>query len=468
MSRFHLLVLLFVIAVLVACSSDDSGTTRGDDYDNGQRSRETPDEDDGDDQPEDVGTGDVTREDAAVDQTVDEDIALDPQGQPNESDTEQTDFAIADTVADLDAEEDAALGDPDVEDEATKPDETPDVETRPDIVTEPDVILAPDVTPDPCAPAEPAGCFVEGDQLIRTSFEARAFLDTGCTWVKGDLLITGNDSLSNLDGLANLRRVDGDVIINESHSLVDMAGLSELGFVGGDIIVGVELAHGRRREESGNSSLVSVTLVGLSCLPGDLWVSINQSLTDVMLPNLESVGGDVWIFSNQDPNHLFEFPPGEDLRLDLSSLRSIGGDLVVSWSRITNLDSLSSLVSVGRDLWIGTFRGTVGPERDPLVTNSYSHQNSRLVSVSGLSSLESVGGTLSIRYNVVLATIGGESGGLNHMLNFVGGDLTIQQNEMLPNCEAQYLRDRLLFIDGIGDTTDVSYNDTEATCTYYP
>jgi hypothetical protein len=50
----------------------------------------------------------------------------------------------------------------------------------------------------------------------------------------------------------------------------------------------------------------------------------------------------------------------------------------------------------------------------------------------------------------------------------VGGDLVIDWNEELPTCEAQYLRDRLLFLDGLGGEAVIEDTDVGTACDFYP
>jgi hypothetical protein len=77
---------------------------------------------------------------------------------------------------------------------------------------------------------------------------------------------------------------------------------------------------------------------------------------------------------------------------------------------LTSVDGLSSLTSVGGDLWI--------------------QNNSQLTNLDGLSALNSVGETLAILYNDVLRNVNGLSA-----LTSVGGTLGIVENTVLTNVD---------------------------------
>ncbi len=91
-------------------------------------------------------------------------------------------------------------------------------------------------------------------------------------------------------------------------------------------------------------------------------------------------------------------------QIDTFACRTVEGDLTVSGANITNVDSLSSLVTIGGDLNVGLFR----------------FGNPSLANVDGLSSVTGVGGALRIVGNDVLTDVDGFSS-----LAEVGGDLQV-------------------------------------------
>ena len=122
---------------------------------------------------------------------------------------------------------------------------------------------------------------------------------------------------------------------------------------------------------------------------------------------------------------------------ELSECEIITGNLLISRSSLTNLADLENLTSVEGDLWIEYTRD--------------------LANLTGLENLTSVKGELKI-YRTGLNDITG----LNNLAS-VGEDLRIYGNDILPTCEAEWLRDTI-GVENIGGEISIYGNCDACTC----
>ncbi|RIV69885.1 hypothetical protein [Flagellimonas aequoris] len=130
------------------------------------------------------------------------------------------------------------------------------------------------------------------------------------------------------------------------------------------------------------------------------------------LSDLKSIGKDLIIYDNDNLGNLD----------GLSNLTSIQGDLTINFNDVfTNIDGLGNLISVTGDIEIAG--------------------NDSLQNIQGLSNLESLGGGFSIRTNNVLSSLNGFPG-----LTAMNGSLTVQGNGSLTN------------LDGLESTVSVNGN----------
>lgn len=146
--------------------------------------------------------------------------------------------------------------------------------------------------------------------IINTQEEIDDFFEdcNFCTSFEGGIIIQGND-ISNLDGFENLISVDGFLVIGGVYGnplLTNINGLSNL--------------------DSISSSLYIINNPSLSSFPG---IVENSNAMD--LSSLTSIGGSLVISYNQTLENL----------IGIESLESIGGDLVIN-----NNDSLSSIIAL--------------------------------------------------------------------------------------------------------------------------
>jgi len=230
--------------------------------------------------------------------------------------------------------------------------------------------------------------------------------------VGGSLTIIDNDALTNTLGLHNLITIGKSLIVSECPSLVSL----DL-----DSVTEVDLAHSwisiQIRE---NNSLVDINLSELVWIGDSLEIEYNESLTNLSkLNNLSYLGYSLIISNN--PN-LTSMP--------FESLVTIDGYFSIhSNDALIDLNGLSSLTSVRYD-----FR---------LEGNS-----SNLSSISGLGSLETIGGDTNILNTLV------ENLNAFRELTSIGGDFSITNNNSLVNLEG------LNKLTSIGGRFWISNNDS--------
>jgi hypothetical protein len=130
-------------------------------------------------------------------------------------------------------------------------------------------------------------------------------------------------------------------------------------------------------------------------------------------------------------------------RIDgLAGLTSVASLMIINGNdALVSLDGLDAITEVGWILQI--------------------HDNATLVDLAGLGSLQAVGGTLSIHGNATLGHLG--LGSLVSLGESYDPDLLVTQNQQLPTCEAEALRDQLQAAGWEGEWS-IAGNDDEATC----
>jgi hypothetical protein len=120
----------------------------------------------------------------------------------------------------------------------------------------------------------------------------------------------------------------------------------------------------------------------------------------------------------------------------LSSLASIGGDLFITSNALTSLNGLNNLTTLSGDLFItGNYALTSmnGLSNLTSVSGVLTISSNALAGLSGLSNITSVGGSLFIGTNNALTSLDG----LDNITS-VGGDLGIYNNFSLTNLCALY------------------------------
>ncbi|MBK7938888.1 MAG: T9SS type A sorting domain-containing protein [Lewinellaceae bacterium] len=239
---------------------------------------------------------------------------------------------------------------------------------------------------------------------VLTSFENTA-----------SLTIEANPALTSLSGLAAVTSVGGSIKVIDNDALTNLNGLSGVTSIGFNLQV------------DGNATLTSLgPLSGVTTIGGYLDVEFNPALTSFGggLNNLTSVGQFLQINNNGALSTLN----------GLNSLASVGQYVFISSNNaLTSVNGLSSLSSVGGDCELSGL---------PSMT-----------SLIGLTNLATIGGTLS-----VIQT------GLTNINEFenitnIGGNLSINFNSALSDCDAQGICD---YVDVPNGT--IAINDNLGAC----
>ncbi|MFT6820473.1 MAG: DNA uptake protein ComE-like DNA-binding protein [Myxococcota bacterium] len=262
----------------------------------------------------------------------------------------------------------------------------------------------PDLMDDP--DADPCGDVVmEGTVRVRTVAEAVSL--QGVTRLTGDLIIDGSDR-HTLRGLEELRCVDGDVVITDNHHLTDVEDLGELHTIGGDLVLG---NHPRM-----NSAQMVVEHIG-----GDFRWYMRSASGDGSFPDLLTIGGDVTLAGGSVPPLTNITELHGDLSISSSSsslpsfrrLQSIAGSLTLRSARLEEMNAFNSLT------WVGSHLSIV--------------ENASLTDIDGFSRLEEIGSTLSVQSNPELASLDGFA-----QLQTVGGLQVVNNAELwgIPGLES--------------------------------
>ncbi len=201
---------------------------------------------------------------------------------------------------------------------------------------------------------------IMGDLIISLEVEdLRPIL--GIQQIEGDLEIYETDSLFNLNGLDSLRRVGGDLRIAINLRLVDMEALTQLHEIGGGLYIyqhynnidSLTQINGLRNLKKigrfisirNNNYLSNIDgLVGLTEIPEDLRIQSNLSLKNIEgLSNIRKIGGHLRLV-------------GLRVLQDLNGLRNLEevGDqtTIMGLSAIKNLKPLGKLKTLGGKLQI--------------------------------------------------------------------------------------------------------------------
>ena len=210
----------------------------------------------------------------------------------------------------------------------------------------------------------------EDSYKLSTQAQVDALGVTGCEIVVGDLEIKDSDEIYNLEPLVPINEIQGDLTISGNTALLNLDGL-------------VNVATAASVSVDSNTILTNVDgLRGLRQV-GSLSISGNPKLRDVEgLSGLVTVSGDVILDSNPLVQNFVglsrliridgDFSIQENLALlttdGLSSLTRIGGDFSIQDNpALLDIDGLSGLIQVGSSI---TIKG-----------------NSALRSIEGLSNL---------------------------------------------------------------------------------
>ena len=234
-----------------------------------------------------------------------------------------------------------------------------------------------------------------------------------CTEIEGDIYISGDSSISDLNGLSVLTSIGRDLAIGKggelyfgiNNNLSSLEGLNNLTSIGRDLVIG----YSGPGPGSGGANPILANLTGLEGLTSigrDLNIESNESLTNLSgLDNLNSLGGELMIENNYSLTSL----------TGLNNLDSIWGDILIHHNvNLLNLTGLENLTYIDGGLYIG----------------SSTYINSSLTSLTGLEGLTSIGKHLKISDNSSLTSLTSL-----YNLTSIGAGLTIQHNTSLTSLE---------------------------------
>ncbi len=235
-----------------------------------------------------------------------------------------------------------------------------------------------------------------GDVNLSSQAQVNQFLVDypNCTQITGQLVITGNTT--DLSPLNRLTHITRSLVISGTE-LTDINGLTGLVSVGTFIQIGGENAPANPQLQN-ISGLNNVTSVG-----GAIIIIKNPSLTGITGFNaLAQVGGAFDVRQNANLTNIEGFV----------NLTTIGGYSYINDTKAVSIAGLSNLQSIGSFLILDN--------------------NANLISTSFLNNLTTVGGGLAIRNNAQLQNLNGLS-----RLTSVGGKvLRILNNTVLSDISA--------------------------------
>ena len=185
-----------------------------------------------------------------------------------------------------------------------------------------------------------------------------AFGALGYTRISGSLEIGDlyNDSnINNLKALESIKNIDGDLDIQNVSLLPNLEGLNSLESIGGnlsiavnDILINIEALSQITQILGdlflyGNEQLVEHTgLHKISSVKGDLTIWSFYHTHIIGLSNISTIGGDLKIYNNSAIESI-----------NMNNITHIGGSLIIkSNPKLTNLDFITDLSEIGKDLEI--------------------------------------------------------------------------------------------------------------------
>ena len=243
-----------------------------------------------------------------------------------------------------------------------------------------------------------------------------------CTEIEGDVWIGAypSSNIANLNGLGVITSILGALRIVGNDSLLSLAGLESLDYIGGGLGIAI------------NHFLTSLTGLGnLQYIGGGVSIAQNAILSSLTgLENLTSIMGSLY-FGTWGPT----FSGGNPMLSNcegLNNLTMIGGDFwIFDNDALINFTGLENLTSIGGSLNVGFY--PYGPWGNPSLT-----------SFDGLNNLSSINGNIQIKYNPLLTSLSG----LDNIDAGSIGNLQIQNNASLSNCDVQSICDYLAIPNG--------------------
>ncbi|WP_294140373.1 hypothetical protein [uncultured Sanguibacteroides sp.] len=172
----------------------------------------------------------------------------------------------------------------------------------------------------------------EGSIQLSTQEEVDAFGVSGITAINGNLIIartSGEDSITSLAPLHNLREIHYDLIINNRYTGKDLLGLENLKKVGG-----ISIQAGKNLQQIEFPNLLSV---------GKDFTVNNMTVEEIMCPQLNHIGRDLNITGNLAE---IQFPALEEVEGNLNCSSKSGNIALIPTIYFPNLAQIGGTFSV--------------------------------------------------------------------------------------------------------------------------
>jgi hypothetical protein len=305
------------------------------------------------------------------------------------------------------------------------------------------------------------GTVMYGDYNIDNSADLSIL--EGYEEVSGSLAISGN--IPNIESLEGLTHVGGNLTISNGDALTSLRGLDNLTAIGGalninnDVLTSLDglgsLVSVNKLNIQNNMSLISLAgLDSLQAVEEGVWIGSNSALASLDgLNNLISIGGQFHIFENTvltsvaDLENLttvggyFSFNDNNSITelTGLEALTATNSFTIAHNNALLSLEGLSGLTHVDGSLDINDnelLPTLTGLGNLTVITHTLTIQRSHaLLSLEGLSGLTSTAG-LAVQINENLTSMSG----LDSLETFTGS-LTIFANDNLCRSTALSFRD---------------------------
>jgi hypothetical protein len=316
--------------------------------------------------------------------------------------------------------------------------------------------------------------------------------------IRGPLVIVENGALSSIEALASVRSIQGDLAIENNPTLPTCQGENLVEAIGSENIEGaISIANnfdegtcgddpmcgGEYLVPTGRDSWITSqerleTLRGYTTIVGsEFAIDGVRALSPLeCLTRLDVGSTEIWYVDATDAHGLealtevtgaFGFGGFTESLRGLDSLQRVGGAFWFSGPRFRDLSGLESLVEVGGTLSLGVAE----LEDIQALSNVERLGGLRLIgseveSLAGLEKLVSIEGDLDLDRGSLELTNNGSLRSLRALANLtrISGNLIIQNNTSLPQCEVDWLVNRLTAADGIGGEIVVS-DTSNGACT---
>lgn len=324
----------------------------------------------------------------------------------------------------------------------------------------------------------------------------------GMGWLECD----GNTNLEDITGLSSLTTIGGDLGIFCNDSIVDLSGLESLTNIGGSLRIGyAQKDNWIGLQIAGNQSLTNITaLAGITSIGGDIEIMGNVSLTNLAgLENIDANSiedlsinynsslatcevqsicaylanppGTIKIYENgpgcSNPAEIanacgFQIPclpygnyyfsnqvEVDSFQVYYQNCTELLGSVIIAGDDIVNLHGLSGVTSIGGNLSMINNELLTGLEGlNDLQTiggalnigKPWVGGNPSLINLTGLESLNAIGGEINISGNGALISLQGIENIDAESIQSIG----IYSNPYLSNCEVQSICDYLVNPNG--------------------